>query len=66
MKCPENLSREDLWRLLGAYANAVGAAKGVLFTHNPTVLKACAQFESEVGEYDWHSLTTASATALGD
>ena len=47
MKCPDNLTREDVWRILGEYANDVGFAEGVLFSDNPYVVEACDQFYEE-------------------
>jgi hypothetical protein len=47
MKCPDNLTREDVWRILGEYANSVGISEGILFTDDPYVHEALRQFEEE-------------------
>ncbi len=47
MKCPDELDREELWRLLGAYAVVVGRAEGVSFTENKWVNEAGAQYYAE-------------------
>ena len=44
MKRPEHLSADDLWELLGEYANDVGQAEGVLFTNNEYVRLAADQY----------------------
>jgi hypothetical protein len=44
MKCPDNLTREDVWRLLGEYASDVGDAEGILFSDDPYVNEACDQY----------------------
>lgn len=50
MKRPEHLTADDLWRLLGYYANEVGFAEGVLFTDNQYVVLAADQWYDEMGE----------------
>jgi len=44
MRCPEHLTKDELWRILGEYASDVGDAEGVLFTDNPYVKEACDQY----------------------
>tara|TARA_R110000851_G_scaffold12862_4_gene44306 strand:- start:8614 stop:8832 length:219 start_codon:yes stop_codon:yes gene_type:complete len=44
MKCPDNLTREDVWRLLGEYAHGVGDYEGVLLTDDPYVKEAWDQY----------------------
>jgi hypothetical protein len=61
MKRPEQLSADDLWELLGAYASTVGYAEGVLFTRNAFVNEACNQFEEENKDD-----SSASSKFLGD
>mgnify|MGYP006978338734 CR=1 FL=1 len=45
MKCPEEMTREMLWRLLGEYALDVALAEGVFLTDDPHVLLAAKQRE---------------------
>jgi hypothetical protein len=44
MKRPEELSADDLWELLGDFANAVAIAEGTLFTDNEYVHEAANQY----------------------
>lgn len=50
MKRPEELSADDLWRLLGHYATVVGYSEGVLFSSNRYVVLAADQWGEEMGE----------------
>jgi hypothetical protein len=43
---PTELTKEDLWHLLGWYAAQVGDAEGILFTSNKFVLEAVDEFDS--------------------
>jgi hypothetical protein len=47
MKRPENLSADDLWKLLGEFANDVAMAEGNLFTDNAYVYQAANQYYFE-------------------
>jgi hypothetical protein len=44
MKCPDNLTREDLWQLLGEYASVVGESNGVYFTDDANVLQSVTEY----------------------
>lgn len=48
MTRPEHLTADDLWRLIGYYANQVGDAEGVLFTDNQYVTLAANQWYDEM------------------
>ena len=50
MKCPDELTREALWALLGEYASDVGDANGILFSENPYVEMACYQHYEDVSD----------------
>jgi hypothetical protein len=50
LKAPENLSREDLWRMLGEYACHIGDYEGIFFTSNPDILKAETEFREKFFE----------------
>jgi hypothetical protein len=44
MKRPNELSADELWELLGEYANDVAIAEGILFTDNEYVHEAANQY----------------------
>lgn len=48
MNRPEQLTADDLWRLLGYYATVVGYAEGILFTDNQYVVLAADQWSDEM------------------
>jgi len=50
MKCPDELTREALWALLGEYASDVADANGILFSDNRYVEMACDQHDEDVSD----------------
>ena len=50
MKCPNELTREEVWALLGEYASDVGMANGILFSDNRYVEMAADQYDEDVSD----------------
>ena len=47
VKCPEELTAQQVWEVLAEYANNVGDAEGVLFSSNKYVVLAADQYYAQ-------------------